>query len=347
MLLARLSPGDPMWDALGEIHSAGERAAGLTRQLLAFGRKQVLQPRVLDLDRVVEGMRPMLGRLLGESVEVHVALGAGNRTVRADAHHLEQVLMNLVVNARDAMPRGGKLSIETGCVERNESYSRSHPEARPGRYVMLAVSDSGVGMDEETRRRIFEPFFTTKEAGKGTGLGLSTVQGIVAQSGGHIEVDSAPGHGTTFRICLPALDEAAADAGRPATPSAQGGKETVLVVEDQGQVRRYAVTVLREYGYRVMAAESASEALQLCEGERGQIHLVLTDVVMPNVSGRELAERLEKLRPGIKVLFMSGYSDDVIVHHGVLRQGAEFIQKPFRPEELARKVRAVLGPTPG
>ncbi len=289
LLLGKLSPGDPLRANLEEIHKAGERAAGLTRQLLAFSRKQVLEPRVLDLNQVVEEMRPMLERLVGEDVEVRVELNAEAGTVRADPHQLEQVVMNLVVNARDAMPGGGKLLIETARVERDESYAQSHPEARAGRYVMLAVSDNGVGMDEETRQRIFEPFFTTKEVGKGTGLGLSMVQGIVAQSGGYINVYSEPGQGTTFKIYLPALAEAVADAGRPAAVPALGGKETVLVVEDQAEVRNYAVAVLKAYGYRVITAENAGEALLLCERERGRIHLVLTDVVMPNVSGRELA----------------------------------------------------------
>ena len=252
--------------------------------------------------------------------------------------------MNRVVNARDAMPGGGKLLIETAGVERDESYARLHLEARAGRYVMLAVSDNGVGMDEETRQRIFEPFFTTKGVGQGTGLGLSMVQGIVAQSGGYIDVYSEPGQGTTFKIYLPRVTEAVTDEGMPEAVPALGGKETVLVVEDQAQVRDYTVAVLKEYGYRVIQAENASEALLFCERERERVDLVLTDVVMPNVSGRELANRLEKLRPGIKVLFMSGYTDNAVMHHGVLEKGAEFIQKPFSPEELAGKVRAVLGP---
>jgi DNA-binding response OmpR family regulator len=250
--------------------------------------------------------------------------------------------MNLVVNARDAMADGGKLLVETANVERDESYTRSHPEARVGRYVMLAVSDNGAGMDEETKNRIFEPFFTTKGAGQGTGLGLSMVQGIVAQSGGFINVYSEPGQGTSFKIYLPALAEAAPDDWRPAAVPAPEGKETVLVVEDQADVRKYAAAALKEYGYRVIPAANAGEALLLCQRER--VDLVLTDVVMPNVSGRELADRLETLQPGIKVLFMSGYTDNVIVHHGVLEGGAKFIQKPFSPEELAGKVRAVLSP---
>ncbi len=330
---------------VAEINRAGERAAALTRQLLAFSRKQVLQPRVLDLNRVVAEMRPMLERLVGEDVELRVALDAESGAVHADPHQLEQAVMNLVVNARDAMPDGGKLWIATAGVDLDRNYIRSHPEARAGRYVMLAVSDSGAGMDEETRLRVFEPFFTTKRAGHGTGLGLSTVQGIVAQSGGHVNVYSEPGHGTTFRIYLPALTDAEADSGKPVPPVAvQGGRETILVVEDQEPVRVFAVAVLREYGYRVIQAENAAEALRLCERESGRIHLVLTDVVMPDLSGRGLVEKLAALRPGIKVLFMSGYTDKVVIYHGVLEEGVEFIEKPFSPEELAGKIRAILGP---
>ena len=342
LLLAKLSPGDPLRASLAEIYKAGDRAAGLTRQLLAFSRKQVLQPRVLDLNRVVEEMRGMLGRLVGEDVKVRIALNAGSETVHADPHQLEQVIMNLAVNARDAMPHGGKLWIETSTVERGESHVPSHPEACAGRYVVLAVRDSGMGMDDATRQRIFEPFFTTKEAGKGTGLGLSMVHGMVEQSGGHVEVYSELGRGTTFKIYLPALAEAAADAGVPAAVPVIGGKETVLVVEDQAEVRRFAVDALAAHGYQVMQAASADEALLLCEREGGRIDLVLTDVVMPNLSGRELAGLLRKRWPGIKLLFMSGYNDDAIVHHGVPREDAEFIQKPFAPEQLAIKVREVL-----
>ncbi len=344
LLLAKLRAGDPLRAKLEEIHKAGERAAGLTRQLLAFSRRQVLQPHRLDLNRVVEEMRPMLERLVRESVEVRVELNAESATVYADPHQLEQVIMNLVVNARDAMPGGGRLLIETAVVELDEDSARSHLETRAGRYVMLAVSDSGGGMDEETRGRVFEPFFTTKGVGEGTGLGLSMVHGIVAQSGGYIDVASEPGVGTTFKIYLPALADAAVDAETPAAVPVLGGKETVLVVEDQAQVRDYTVEVLKAYGYRVTRAGNASEALLLCEREGLHIHLLLTDVVMPNASGMELAARLERSRPGIKVLFMSGYSGDVIARHGVLEEGAAFIQKPFSPEALAVKVRAVLGP---
>jgi PAS domain S-box-containing protein len=341
--LAELEPSDPLWSSIEEIRKAGERAVGLTRQLLAFSRKQILQPRVLDLNRVVLDLRPMLERLMGEDVEVRAALEAASGTVHADPHHIEQVIMNLAVNARDAMPRGGSLLIETAGVDLDANYARLHPGVNAGRYVMLAVSDSGVGMAEETRQRIFEPFFTTKPAGHGTGLGLSMVQGIVVQSGGHIGVDSEPGRGTTFKIYLPAVADLAADEGQPAAIPAMGGSETILVVEDLAEVRDYAVAALRAYGYRVIQAGNAGEALLICEREQGHIHLVLTDVVMPNLSGPELAGRLEKLRPGIKVLLMSGYTDNATSINSALDERVHFIEKPFSPEELAGEVRALLG----
>jgi PAS domain S-box-containing protein len=341
LLLDRLTAGDPLRDGLEEIHKAGERAAGLTQQLLAFSRKQVLQPRVLDLNRVVGEMRPMLARLMGEDVEVCVKLRAEATTIFADPHQLERVLMNLAVNSRDAMPHGGEFTIETGVAEWGESDGQLRTGAHAGPYVTLTVSDTGVGMNEETRGHIFEPFFTTKGVGKGTGLGLPTIHGIVEQSGGYIEIDSEMGRGTTFKIYLPRVEDASADSGKPEAVSAMGGKETVLVVEDQAEVRRYAAAALMAYGYRVIQAPNADEALLVCERE--SVDLVLTDVVMPSLSGRELADRLKERWPGIKVLFMSGYTDDTIVHHGVLEKDAEFIQKPFSPGQLAIKVREVLG----
>ncbi|MCX6632611.1 MAG: PAS domain S-box protein [Candidatus Solibacter sp.] len=345
--LAKLSAEDPLRTSIREIHTAGERAAALTQQLLAFSRKQVLQPRVLDFNRVVREMRPMLARLMGEDVELQVRLHPEPATIYADPHQLNQVIMNLAVNSRDAMPGCGKLSIETAVVECGQSQTQSHPKARVGRYVMLGVSDSGVGMDEETRQHIFEPFFTTKGVGKGTGLGLSMIDGIVVQSGGFVEVDSEPGRGTTFRIYLPSVADAPAVGEPDADPVfAIGEKEIVLVVEDQEQVRKYAAAALGAFGYQVIQADGADEALRLCERERERIDLVLTDVVMPLLSGRELANRLAKRWPGIKVLFMSGYTDDAVMRHRVLDEGVHFIQKPFSPAELAGKVRAVLGPPP-
>jgi len=342
LLLSSLKAGDPLRDGLEEIHRAGERAAGLTQQLLAFSRKQILQPRVLDLNRVVDEMRRMLERLMGEDVEVCVTLQAEAATICADPHQLEQVLMNLAVNSRDAMPHGGKFSIETGFVEWGESQVQLRPGAHAGPYVMLAVSDTGVGMSEETRGHIFEPFFTTKEVGKGTGLGLSTIHGIVEQSGGCVEAESEVGRGTTFKIYMPRVMDAQAACGKREAVPAMGGKETVLVVEDQAEVRRYAAAALNVYGYRVMEAANADEALLLCERECERIDLILTDVVMPSISGTALADQLKKRWPGIKVIFMSGYADDTMVHHGVLEEDARFIQKPFSPDQLAIKVREVL-----
>ena len=334
----RLKPGDPLRSQISEIRKAGDRAAGLTRQLLAFSRKQVMQPRALNLNRVVGDMQSMLRRLVGEDVDVHFILCPESPTLHADPHQLEQVIMNLAVNARDAMPAGGRLKIETALVE-----GGGNSDLRPGRHAMLAVSDTGVGMDQATLQRIYEPFFTTKEAGQGTGLGLSMVQGIVAQSGGHIHVASEPGQGSTFRVYLPALPGAAAETETAGAVSALHGTETILVVEDQPEVCDYATAVLQEYGYRVIQASNAAEALAVCQREPDHIHLLLTDVVMPHTSGRDLASALAVTRPRTKSLFMSGYTDDVIAQHGVLDEGTQFIQKPFSPEELAEKVREVLG----
>lgn len=341
MLLDSLTPVDPLRGSLSEIHKAGERAASLTQQLLAFSRKQILSPRELDVNRVVRDLLPMLKRLVGEDIEVLIALKAESGTIHADAHQIEQVIMNLVVNARDAMPEVGKLVIETASVNLDERYVKAHPEVRMGRYVQLTVSDTGAGMDAETRSRIFEPFFTTKDAGKGTGLGLSTVQGIVAQSGGYIDVYSEKGIGTTFKIYLPACAASTVVEKPHAAAAVSGGRETVLVVEDQGEVRRYAVDVLKVYGYRVLQAASAVEALMINEQESAD--LVLTDVVMPNMSGRDLVERLQTRDPGLKVLYMSGYTDNIIAHRGLLEAGTAFIQKPFSPQALAQQVRVALG----
>jgi PAS domain S-box-containing protein len=340
--LAALAEGDPLRNQLEQIQKAGDRAAGLTRQLLAFSRKQILQPQVLALNRVVVDLQSILRRLVGEDVEVLLALSPENPTVRADPHQLEQVIMNLAVNARDAMPGGGTLTIETMQIEHEDSASQPL-EACPGAYAILAVSDTGEGMDEATRQRIFEPFFTTKTFGEGTGLGLSMVQGIVAQSGGYIEVTSEPGRGSTFRVCLPMLAGTEVEAEKPTPVPTLRGEETILVVEDQTDVREFAVAVLRSYGYRVIEAAGAGEALAICERDRMPVNLVLADIVMPQMGGRELVVRLEQTRPGIKALFMSGYTDDVILHHGGLAETTHFIQKPFSPNDLARKVRALLG----
>ncbi|MDQ3742811.1 MAG: PAS domain S-box protein [Acidobacteriota bacterium] len=344
LTLRRLREGDPLRLNVEEMRKAGERAAGLTRQLLAFSRKQVLQPKVLDLNGVVTEMEKMLRRLIGEDIELRVALGPGLGSIKADPGQIEQVLLNLAVNARDAMPRGGKLTVSTENVYLDEGYAARHVAVVPGQYVMLAVSDTGAGMDEQTRARIFEPFFTTKEAGKGTGLGLSTIYGIVKQSGGYIWVYSKVGVGTSFKIYLPRVEEGPEEY-RP-SPEAEGrleGTETVLLAEDEEEVRHLARQELELYGYRVLEASDGDAALLTCERHEGPIHLLITDVIMPAVGGPELAQRLTQLRPQMKVLFMSGYTDDAIVHHGVLDEGVNFIQKPFTPEALARKVREVLG----
>ncbi len=343
LLLERLEPNNPLQGHASEIMKAGERAASLTRQLLAFSRQQVLQLQVLDLNAVVTNVEKMLRRLIGEDIELRTVLNRELGRVKADAGQLEQVIMNLAVNARDAMPQGGKLTIETASVELDESYVRSHADVKPGRYVMLAVTDTGIGMEKETQALIFEPFFTTKEKGKGTGLGLATVYGIVKQSGGDIWVYSEPGRGTSFKIYMPRVEETveAVELGKPLAkrPTAQ---ETVLLVEDEVGVRSLLHGVLTSGGYTVLEGRRGEEALRIAELHQGPIHLILTDVVMPGMSGRELAERLKASRPEMKVLYMSGYTDDAIVHHGVLDPGMAFLQKPFTPDALARKVREVL-----
>ncbi len=343
IILSGLDEGDPVRDQIGEIEKAGKRAAALTSQLLAFSRKQILQPKVLNLNAVIADIDKMLRRLIGEDIELRINLDAAIGRVKADPGQIEQIIVNLAVNARDAMPRGGKLTIETQNVYLDEPYANQHAEVQPGSYVMLAMSDTGTGMDKETQANIFEPFFTTKEKGRGTGLGLSTVYGIVKQSSGHIWVYSEPGRGTTFKIYLPLIEESAEIAETPA-PIAESlrGHETILVVEDEEVVRNLACEILQINGYTVLEAADANEALLKYEQHEGAIHLMITDVVMPSISGRELAEHLTPSRPEMKVLYMSGYTDDAIVHHGVLDAGTAFLQKPFTPDALARKAREVL-----
>jgi PAS domain S-box-containing protein len=337
-----LPAGDALRDDVEEIKSATTRAAALTRQLLAFSRQQVLQPRVLELDSVVMGMDRMLRRIIGEDVDLVTVLPPGVGRVEVDPGQIEQIVLNLAVNARDAMPTGGKLTIETARVEFDEAYARSHAPVQPGSYVMLAVSDTGMGMTPEVKARVFEPFFTTKEPGKGTGLGLATVYGIVKQSGGFIWVYSEPGAGTAFKLYLPRVEEAAAPLAPRTVVEPQRGTETILLVEDEAPVRRVAREVLRRYGYKVLEARRGEEALAICQDHPGVIHLVVTDVVMPGMSGPELVQQLSVLRPGIKVLFASGYPGEAIAHHGILDQGVAFLQKPFSVAELASKVREVL-----
>jgi PAS domain S-box-containing protein len=343
VVLNSLRPPDPLRDLIEEIRKAGTAAAGLTRQLLAFSRKQVLVPIVLDLNVLLVEMEKMLGRLLGEDVDLAVCPGQALWRVKVDAGQMEQVILNLAVNARDAMPQGGKLTIETANVVLDDTYVTAHAEARPGEHVVLAVSDTGSGMDSGTRDRIFEPFFTTKGPEKGTGLGLATVYGIVKQSGGHIEVYSEPGHGSTFKVYLPRDgEEASSDKARSPLTGTPRGTETVLLVEDEEGVRSLARQVLESNGYTVLEASHGGEALRTWERYTAPIHLLITDVVMPNMSGRQLAERLLELRPGMKVLYLSGYMDDAIVRHGILRANTPFLQKPFTPDTLAQKVREVL-----
>jgi hypothetical protein len=334
---------DPLHKELEQIRRAGERAAALTRQLLAFSRKQVLQPQVLDLNLVVADMVKMLQRLIGEDIDLNIALEPALGHVEADPNQIEQVILNLVVNARAAMPQGGKLTIETANVELDEMYAQWHPEARSGSYVMLAVSDTGYGMDAATKAHLFEPFFTTKAQGQGTGLGLATVYGIVKQSGGDIWVYSEPGKGATFKIYLPRIEESVgAPQSNPARAELPQGWETILLVEDEDGVRELIRTLLQSSGYTVLAAANGGEALLICEKYSGPIHLLITDVVMPHMSGHELGERLALLRPGLRTLYMSGYTDEVVVHYGMLGPSLFFLQKPFTQADLKHKVRKVL-----
>ncbi len=338
--------GDPVREHLGEIRSAGLRASELTKQLLAFSRQQVVQPRIIDLNATLASMDKMLRRLLGEDIDLAARLAPSLGRVKVDPSQVEQILLNLAVNARDAMPRGGKLTIETQNVDLDEDYARLHPGSATGPHVMLAVSDDGTGMDAATLQRIFEPFFTTKGLGKGTGLGLATVYGIVAQGGGSISVYSELGRGTTFKVYFPRAD------GTNATPAperratlATGGTETILLAEDEPQLRALLAVVLQRAGYQVLAAASPDEAVRASEQHSGPVDLLLTDVVMPGMNGRQLAERLQPARPAMKVLYMSGYTTNVVIHHGVLDEGVAFLQKPVTPDVVLRRVREVLGST--
>ena len=345
LLLGEYKSGNPLRKWVEEIRQAGERATNLTRQLLAFSRKQMVEPEPMCLHSLVAECHSMLQRLIGEDIELVVESDPSEGSVMADRGQLHQVLMNLAVNALDAMPDGGTLTIQTRNVELGETYTAGHPEIAPGQYVALRVSDTGVGIAQEIQERIFDPFFTTKPEGEGTGLGLSTVYGIVRQLGGSIAVSSEPGRGATFEICLPRLIGTAV-AGAQATGAVVSarGSETVLVVEDQEPVRSFAVTVLKEHGYLVLDAASGDDALLLAERHPGPVHLLLTDVVMPHMTGKKLADRMTALRPEMKVLYMSGYAADVIARRDLLESGAPYLAKPFAPDVLAAKVREALGP---
>lgn len=342
-ILASTGADDPNRAHATQIMQAAERASALTQQLLAFSRRQVLQPKAVDLNSVVSSLETLLQRLIGEDIEIVFTPASNLGTVRADPGQLEQVIMNLAINARDAMPKGGKLMLQTSNVELDEAYARHHVGVRPGRYVLLTVSDDGVGMNEETMAHIFEPFFTTKGLGKGTGLGLSTVYGIVQQSEGHIFVYSEPGRGTSFKIYLPRVDEVAAlaDSGKNASAKS-AGKETILLVEDDAQVRELTYSLLENCGYSVLAADTMPSVEKHCREFRGAIHLLLTDLIMPGMTGKDVATIVNRLRPGIRVVFMSGYTDDVIDLHGGLSPGTFFLQKPFSSAALAEKVRQAL-----
>jgi PAS domain S-box-containing protein len=342
MLLADLNPDDPRQRDVAGIHSAGTRGAGLTRQLLAFSRKEIIEPRLLDLNVVVADMRTMLKRLIEEDVTVVLGLRPEPAFVTADRGQVEQIVLNLAVNARDAMPRGGTLTIETANAELDEHYAKTHVAVKPGPYVVLTVTDTGTGMTPQVQARLFEPFFTTKELGRGTGLGLATVHGIVARSGGRVDVSSEVGKGTSFRVYFPRADaaEIVVDAS-PTVARRRARPETVLVVEDEKELREVATRLLQRQGYRVLVAANADEALQLFE-QHASIDVLLTDVVMPGASGPELTRELAERRPGLKAIYMSGYTEEAIVQHGVLNPGIALLRKPFTSETLGRKIREVL-----
>jgi PAS domain S-box-containing protein len=340
--LLGVKEGGRLRENIEEIQRASERAEALTRQLLAFSRRQIMEMQVLDLNQVLQRLDKMLRRVIGEDIELMTFLSEPTGKVKADPGQIEQVIMNIAVNARDAMPNGGKLLIETANVELDEEYARAHIAVNPGRYVMISLSDTGTGMTQEVKEQIFEPFFTSKERGKGTGLGLSTVYGIVKQSGGSIWIYSELGKGTTVKIYLPQVDEPLGELKEDVFREIPCGSETILIVEDEETVRKLTVRVLERQGYKLLEASDGNEALLLCEEFKDSIHLILTDVVMPGMSGRKLVDFLKEICPEIKALYMSGYTDNAIVHHGMLEEGIEFIQKPFTMEKLAGKVREVL-----
>ena len=344
LAMMNLAPEDKLYSHLKRVQEAAERAADLTRQILAFSRKQVLKMQMLDLNLVITDFKKMVQHLIGEDIEFETFLTSDLHRVKADRGQLEQVLMNLVVNARDAMPMGGKLTIETANVYLDESYVKKYADTpSPGYYVMLVVSDTGCGMDTKTQQQIFEPFFTTKAQGEGTGLGLATVFGIVKQHGGNIWVYSELDKGTTFKVYLPQTPEAEQSVEIPqAEPVSLSGTETILVVEDEAMVRKLVCETLAAYGYTIIEAKNGNDGLQRISEYKEPIHLLLTDVIMPEMNGRELYKNVVTIHPAIKVLYMSGYTDNVIVHHGILEEGIDFLQKPFTVHSLTQKVRQVL-----
>jgi PAS domain S-box-containing protein len=345
LALMKVIKDESLREGIQEIEKAGLRAASLTRQLLAFSRKQIIKPKILDINEVINETEKMLKRMIREDIEFLTALEPELWKVYTDPGQIDQVVMNLVVNAKDAMPRGGRLTIETANVELDETYFQSRDtESKPGPYVMLAVTDNGTGMDKETLSRIFDPFFTTKEVGSGTGLGLSTVYGIVKQNKGYVWVYSEPGKGTTFKIYFPRVAKDVVIAGKEQEEFAGeiSGSETVLIVEDDDALRNITKKMLQKYGYNILEAENGEKALNIGETHEGPIHLLLTDVVMPVMSGSDLSEKLQSIRPETRVIYMSGYTDNAIVHHGILKQKINFIEKPFSPESLSKKVRQVL-----
>ncbi len=342
IILSTAQANDPIRDFVKCISEAGERAASLTRQLLAFSRKTLLEPKVLDLNEVIRETGKMLRRLIGEDILLTTVLDPTISRVKVDPDQLGQVLMNLVVNARDAMPTGGSVTVETKTVELDEEYARLNSDVAPGKYVLLSVTDSGSGMTEEVKARIFEPFFTTKGVGKGTGLGLAVVIGIVKQSGGHVSVYSELNRGTTFKLYFPAVDEQVGDIKGQSDVGDMRGTETVLLVEDEDGVRALALLVLQMNGYKVLEASDGKAAMRVVAQHQGPIHLLVTDVVMPGMGGREVAEALQPRFPQMKVLYTSGYTDDAVVRHGILQAESSFLQKPYSPQVLAKKVRQVL-----
>ena len=342
LLLTQLPEADSRRENVEEILKAGERAAALTRQLLAFSRRQVLEPRVLDLNEVVRNLSRMLSRLIGENIELSFSPAPDLWHVLADPGQLEQVLLNLAINARDAMPRGGRLTIETRNTQLDGSHWRKDFPVQSGDYALVAVSDTGVGIPPEVQSRLFEPFFTTKPRGEGTGLGLSTVYGIVKQSGGYIWVYSEPGAGSTFKVYLPRVDAPLSPSETPRSSTAARGSETILFVEDEREVRSLVEKLLRLQGYKVLSAADPSAAIAHARGYSGRLDLLITDVMLPGLSGRDLARQIQNLKPGIPVLYISGYSDDAIVRHGIVDPGTHFLQKPFTPSQLGKKIREIL-----